>query len=285
MPTLRVALVLYASAVGAAGCGGARGNAGGSSPPAPAAPAAPAAATMTMDLSITSGGLNLDDMASGKGLFAPANNHLQASSYVLVVNDTLASPLALPVALLGAANAAAGQLSAQSAWVRSYDATVGGRKWTTNLSSTENSDQSIDWSLRVTAMPLDSGGCCTDFEIASGSSRGGGAGAWTINDIGHPTAALPLFSVAYTVRSREDKSLVFTVSDLKPAALRFGGGSTLSYAVAGDEVTMLYQDAADGESRTIAWRRSSQAGSYIDPLGQKVCWQGKDMGYVNGSCD
>lgn len=242
------------------------------------APAPPSPYTLSVDLTLSEQGTDLD-VTETLGA-----NHLKAAVYVVAVNVNVAAHLFVPVALLRSASAAAPVLTGENTWTRSYQLTTDNRTWTANLTGRRLSDTANSWQMRVTSSPVDANGCCTDFLLFDGQSSTAGSGSWQLYDPTKPAAAAKLFSIVYDYRSETDKTLVFTVNSAKPASERFGSSSSVNYRISGANISMQVFDSSEGASRTIAWNKATQAGSHTDLQGNKACWAGKDENLIDVAC-
>jgi hypothetical protein len=298
---IRVALLL--STVAVSGCGNSNGTGtggGGSSPGGGGAPAVPSVATLAMDLTVSPGGLDLDAAGSSTGTAAgtaptpgaqirpdaPDANHLQASDLIMVINSNIAEPLALPVLLLQDAAAAAAARSAAGDWVRSFDQQSGGRAWTANLEEDTGdagaASGQVAWALKVTSA-LDPAGCCSAFELMTGTGSDT-AGHWVLHDLTQPSQPANLFAVDYILAKDGSRTLTFTMDASRPPAERLGGGSVVTYAVAGDAVTVTCMDSSETGQWTLTWSQATKAGSETDPTGKKSCWDTAANLFANVPC-
>lgn len=232
------------------------------------------------------GSLSLDLSIKGKGatLSGDTSNYGGAMVYVGLVELNLAVHVAVPVALLQKAATVDPEYTAENTWVWSYDVASGGSSWTGNLTGSKLTPSTTVWSMRVTNQTKDTYGCCTDFEILSGTTASSTAGTWQVYDPKQPTTAAKLFLISYDYKDATDKAMTYVVNSERPATERFGAGSIVSFVVDGDAVVMTYRDATETGQRTIAWDLETKAGSHTDNTGARVCWGPEAVGFINVTC-
>jgi hypothetical protein len=245
----------------------------------PAGPTPPSAETLSLERG------PMIDAASGSSMRAGLH-HAQASFFLALVDAHVASQLRTPVALLEAASGVRPQLVDRGVRVWSFRADVEGRLYTSNLrSTTPEGSEAAAWSLEVTSLPRDDGGCCEGFELASGEAQVPGRGRWLLYDLRRAAASRArLFSVDYEIAGPDQRKLIVQVDSRKPSSERLGAGSLVVQEVAGDGVRLTVRDASEAGTRVFAWSRATGAGSYQDPGGHVVCWGGELEGFDDVAC-
>ena len=248
--------------------------------------AVPSPYSMSVNLDVAGNGTDLDTLAkldSFESLAFGGSNHLQAMIYVSAVDANIAQSLKLPINLLKAAAGKKPVQSGSDTWVYSYDVLENNRVLTANLTGTRTSQAATSWSMKVTSVPSDINGCCTDVLIFEGQSSTTGSGNWQIFDVTKPSDSAKLFSIVYDYKSPTDKVLLFTINGNSTQS-RLGVDSTVRYSAAGDLLSLEVNDSADQGKRLISWSEASKAGDYTDPQDNSVCWDSYLKGFADVVC-
>jgi hypothetical protein len=128
----------------------------------------------------------------------------------------------------------------------------------------------VKWEMFVTSPthtpPL------SDFLWYEGESElDGETGYWQFYDDQQPAQNVETVLIDWQFIADDDRTLTFT--NVKVGDPRFG--DRLRYQIAGEDVAMLFTEAASGDSVQVAWNMATGEGFIIAPNyrnGQKSCW-------------
>ncbi len=243
----------------------------------------PTSHSMSMNLDVATGGTDLDALMRLTAVKSGAN-HLQAMIFVSAVETNIAQFLKLPIKLLKAAESNQPTQSGTDTWIYSFDILDNNRVLTANLTAIRQSATATSWTMRVTSLPSDINGCCTDIVFFEGQSSASGSGTWEVYDITKPRDSTILFSVVYDYKSPTNKVLLVTMSG-DSAQARLGRNSTVRYSANADALSLEISDSSNQGKRFLTWREANKSGEHTDPQKNRVCWDTYVNNFVDVSCE
>jgi hypothetical protein len=242
--------------------------------------------SMQLDLDLDNNESDLGQLAhispisslSGRG-----SSHLQAMVYVSTVDSNIALPLRLPIKLLKAVVDRKPIQTETDTWTYSFDVLDNNRVWTANFIGNRLNSTATSWSMKVTSVPTDINGCCTDFLLFSGQSSASVSGRWQIFDINEPTESAKLFSIEYDYKSATERVILFTMNGTSTQS-RLGPNSKVRFSVSSDLLSLDILDSFDQGSRVINWSGKDKSGEFFDPQKNRVCWDTYLKNFADVAC-
>ena len=230
-------------------------------------PQMPPAESMSVDISEMESASNKQRAKLAESNF---NTAVLASGIAKVI---LEANLAIPKALITAAQEEAYESIGNSEWEWSYNTAANGQNFGVRLTATANSNDNVTWNFYVTnsAAGLDNKLFFTgtsDYEATSGT--------WTYFALQSDQE----LSVVSWERTENTTSIELNVESDR----NNNRGDSISYDFDGSVKTVVFTDVSEDETTTISYNSETLAGFIISPNyneGAKSCW---DENLNNTTC-
>ncbi len=158
-----------------------------------------------------------------------------------------------------------------SSWVWSYEFSKSEFDYNVGLTGTKRGDNRT-WLFEVTKRPKDSFGCCESFDYITGSSAGGSSGVWRVYDMLQPQGTVLLRTITWVYASESSYSATVTFASSPTYAPDFAEGSTLTYVLDGEQVTVTLDYDGSGVNPIVGrWSIVTGAGSRSEAETTE-CW-------------
>lgn len=230
------------------------------------APDIPPSGTMTIDLSTF---FQSGTVPVTHALYGSNQNFATAFITVTFVNVFVVLGLSAPVAVTGAALSVDPTLEDDGKFHWVYSQTVQGSTVTAELTAEVVGSQ-VHWEMTITGQI---GSTQYDnFLWYEGDGNGQGTvGSWQFYDPSQPDNQVQFIKVEYQYNSETDRTLTFTNNHPGDP----GEGSTITYVVDGESVSMTVFRADLDKTVEVSWNRTTGEGYIIAPdynNGEKACW-------------
>lgn len=193
---------------------------------------------------------------------------LNATFRAMIVRGVVNSSLAIPKALLEAAENIEPELSDDGEWTWSYSKDANGNNFEAELIATANDNDQVIWQMYVTssALNIDNALLFEGEVLTDGSS-----GNWTYFALLGDEAGSETSNVTWTVESEDQVDLRLEVLSDRNGNL----GDYIEYTFDSPIKRAVYYNAAEDETAEIEWNIETLEGYIIAPNynnGEQACW-------------
>lgn len=226
-------------------------------------PTLPPAESMQMNFSE----FNEQNSQQGSAQIASASNFSRAVVTATVMKVIVDVNLAIPRALLKAAQNTDAELNGDGEWEWSFSKTEGEHNYSVNLIATREGDDTIQWNFYVTNSQL---GINNELFFNGRTSADGTEGTWSYYNLQNPDEE-EVSQIEWTVNGENDVQLKLEVTSDQNDRL----GDYITYTFDGTTKAVVYYDASDDETIEMQLNTETHAGYIIAPNynnGTKACW-------------
>ncbi|MDR8393541.1 hypothetical protein NC796_20470 [Aliifodinibius sp. S!AR15-10] len=199
---------------------------------------------------------------------ASTNNISRAFVTATVLKAIVDVNLAIPRALLLAAENSEAELNGDGEWEWSYSKTEGEHNYNVTLLATREGDDSVQWNFYVTNSPL---GLDNALFFSGETNEEGDQGTWTYYNLQNPGQEEEVSTVSWTIEGEEELEIRLDVTSDRNDNL----GDYITYSSEGEIKTAVYFDASDDEITELQFNADNYTGYIIAPNynnGEKACW-------------
>lgn len=227
----------------------------------------PPAESMTVDVSEM-------ESASNKSIAKAAESNFNTALVAAgVAKIILEANLAIPKALITAAQDETAEAVNNTEWEWSYDTAANGQNFGVRLSANAESTDEVTWNFYVTNSVL---GLDNQIFFSGKSDYEATSGTWTYFNLESGQEV----SVVTWQRTEDFTSVTLEVESDRNNNL----GDTISYEFDGTVKTVVFVDVSEDETTTISYNTETMTGFIISPnynSGAKSCW---DENLNNTTC-
>lgn len=236
-------------------------------------PQLPPVESMNMDFSAF-------DEDTGANLTAENESYthfLNASIRAMVMKAVVNSNLAIPKALLNAAENVEPELTDDGEWTWSYSNDANGNSFEVELVATSGNNGTVLWQMYVTNSALD----IDDVLFFEGDvETDGSAGSWTYYALFGEEAGSAVSQTTWNAVSEDQIDLRLEVLTDRNNNL----GDYIEYSFNSPVKIATYYNAGEDQTTKIEWNSESYEGYFIAPNynnGEQACW---DSNFQNVEC-
>ncbi len=241
-------------------------------------PPLPPAESMEMDFSAMDGDTAQKTAPGYESDSESYSNFTNAVIRVAVMKTIVNANLAIPRALLQAAQNVDPDFNDNGEWVWTYSHTAGGQQFDIELIAVRQSDQEVQWQLFVSSPDH-----ATDSQLffEGVTSEDGRAGSWTYFALFGESAGEPVSEITWAIEDEENKQLRLEVLSDRNGNL----GDYIEYDLEYPVHRATYYNASEDETSEIQWNSETREGFLTAPGyndGVQSCW---DSSFRNSPCN
>ena len=235
-------------------------------------PQVPPASSMQMDLSSFETPKTINGTQTQS-----VDNFARASLTAITLRTIVELNLAIPRALLTAANATDAELNEDENWEWSYTHTAGGSDYEVRLVASREGENTVNWEFYVTNSML---GLDDQLFFTGTTNNDGAEGEWSYYNLQNTESQEQVSQVDWTVNGEEDVELRLEVTSDRNE----NQGDYIDYTRNDSLKTAVYFDNSDDQETELQINVNTKAGYIIAPNynnGEKACW---DENFQDLSC-
>ncbi|MDZ7682173.1 MAG: hypothetical protein U5J63_10815 [Fodinibius sp.] len=204
-----------------------------------------------------------------------AQNFSRAAFTALVMKGIVELNLAIPRALLTAANNSDAELNGDGDWEWNFTKTARDTSFEVRLRASRTSQDSVYWAFNVTNPSLD---LDNQLFFDGTTNADGTEGRWAYYNWKNTATQQQVSRVNWTVNAEDNLQLTLEVTSDRNG----NQGDYIDYTFEDSLKTVIYYDNSEDEQTEIQFNVNSKAGYIIAPdfnSGNKACWDGEPAGY------
>jgi hypothetical protein len=206
------------------------------------------------------------------------SNFTNAAIRVAVMKTIVSTNLAVPKALLTAAENVDPEFNDNGEWTWNYSHSAGGYTFETTLVATQLNSNEIQWQFFVS----DSENGIDDRLFFEGTTTDSGqSGNWTYYALFGENAGEPVSEVTWSFEDEENKQIRLDVLSDRNGHL----GDYIAYQLEYPVHNAIYYNAENDQATEIEWNSETHEGYLIAPGyndGEQACW---DSQFSNTDCN
>lgn len=228
-------------------------------------PQVPEASTMQMDFS------EFDSQQQSQKLKAQSNdNFSRAVGTAVIMKAVVEINLAIPRALLTAANNADAELNDNEKWEWNFSETAGDTSYAVRLVAERESEDEVNWNFYVTNSEV---GVDDQLFFSGTTNTDGTQGVWSYYNLQNTSSQEQVSQIEWSVNGENDVDLRLEVTSDR----NDHQGDYLEYAFDGTLKTAVYYDSSEEQETILQLNVNSNVGFIIAPNynnGEQACWDG-----------
>lgn len=242
-------------------------------------PKLPSAGSMEMSFETFDSNSPQKDSYSGMDAENEEFSHFtNAVMRVTVLKGIVSLNLAIPKALLAAAENTEPEFNDDGEWVWSYSTSAGDQQFEARLVAIAQSENEIAWQMYVTNSQL---GINDRLFFEGVTANDGQTGTWSYYQLFGDEAGSPVSEVSWAIENESSKQLRLEILSDRNTHM----GDFIEYEQDAPVNRVVYYNASDDETTEIEWNSETHEGFLIVPdynNGEKACW-GPDLNNITCS--